>query len=417
MILTIMKSSGGFLSAKRNQINKINYYAEKINKYNQLDPEKALVHVNKLIAYRQKLQGEKHLSTTVQQWFIENDVDHVKKRIELSIRVRELSATTKLGSIYEQYNGKDSFRALIEEKLLEADEQLTVHALESGNNPIVKVVSGEQCFIIRFLRMNKNEESSNKSPRVIRELYSDMIPQIPHPYFLEKVEDDGHEITYMEYSEFYPEGNLQTLFEQLRDQKEKEIITDEEFNKTLLLYAKKLATFFTLINEQHIWYTDLKPSNILLNEHDIIISDIKGLIQSHQTIVASNKTNTSQFYYQSTVYNDNNIHLELLQCQTLATTLYELACGRLPKQKISDKGTWKNIYDFAQPVFSEEHGAFLEELIKRLNIRLPTTMTHILAQIDDHLLSYEEEHHELLIDDSDIIELPTPRKPRGYSKL
>ena len=416
-MLTLMKSSGGFLSNKRRHINKINYYAEKINKYYQSQPEKALEYVNKLIAYHQKLQGEKNLSKVIRQWFVDNDIAEVKEKIQLIIHVSELSEATKLGTIYEQYSGKDSFKALIEEKLLETNEKIAVHSLEGGNNPIVKVTSNDQCFIIRFLRMNKAEESTNKSPRNIRALYSEKIPQIPQPYLLEKIEDDGHEITYMEYSKFYPNGNLQDHFGNLRDQKENGVLTDEEFNKILLGYAKKLILFFITINEHHIWYTDLKPSNILLDGNDIAISDIKGLIQSRQSNVESNKTNTSQIYYQSTVYNNKQINLELLQSQTLATTLYQLACGRLPKQKLSEISHWENVYNFKQPIFSTEHGHFFKELIIRLNLQIPTTMDHVLAQIDERLFSEEVELNELLPDESDVIELPVPRKPGNYTKL
>lgn len=417
-MLTLMKSSGSFFSSQRRHISKINYYAEKINKYYQSQPEKALEYVNKLIAYHNKLQGEKNLSKIVKQWFVDNNIDKVKERIELIMRVNDLSATTQLGEIYEQYNGKDSFKTLIEAKLLEKDEQITVHSLEGGNNPIVRVSSNDQCFIIRFLRMNKDEESSNRSPRNIRARYSEKIPQIPQPYLLEQVEDDGHEITYMEYSKFYPNGNLQDHFNNLRDQKERGLLTNEDFNKELLIYAEKLVLFFITINEHHVWYTDLKPSNILLDNKDIVISDIKGLIQSRQVTVPSNMTNTSQTYYQSTVYNDKMINLELLQSQTLATTIYQLACGKLPKQKVSEMGVWKNIYNFKQQIFTGEDGHFLKELITRLNLEIPTTMDRVLAQIDERLYSDEIELSELLAsEDSELIELPPPRKPGSYTKL
>lgn len=416
-MLTLMKSSGSFLSTKRRHISKINHYAEKINKYHQSQPDKALEYTNKLIAYHQKLQGEKHLSPVVQLWFSDNDIGEIKKRIELVLRVNELSTTTQLSTIYQNYNGKDSFRELIEEKLVKTGEQITVHAIECGNNPLVRVTSNEQCFIIRFLRMNKNEESSNSSPRNIRARYCETIPQIPQPYLLEKVADDNHEITYMEYSKFYTNGNLQSYFDNLREQKEKGTLSAEEFNKELLLYTKKLALFFITINQQHIWYTDLKPSNILLDGNNIVISDIKGLIQSRQIIVASNMTNTSQMYHQSTVYNDNQINLELLQSQTLATTIYQLACGQLPRQQSQEMSTWENVYNFRRTVFSGKQGRFLKDLIIRLNLQIPMTMDNALAQIDERLYPGDVELYEQLHDDPGLIELPPPRKTGGYSKL
>lgn len=421
-MLTLMTLNGSYFSEKRHQINKVNYYAEKITNYHRSNPEKAREYASKLLNYYQKLSNEDRTALEVEQWFIENLPSEIIRKIDNIIsnnRLREhvfnISASARLPDIYTQYEDKDSFRTLIQNRLQRIDKDFKVVSLSSGNNPVVRVNHKDKRFIIRFLRMNRVEETQGHSPRIARELL-DGIQQIPKPYLLEQVEEDSLEVTFMEYSEYFENGNLKDYFEQLRLQKQKKLITSADFDKMILIYAKKMVDFFTAINQKNIWYTDLKPSNILLNNNDeLVISDIKGLTISLNTMVHSSRTNTSQQYFQSTVFVRNQIDLELLQCQTLGTTLYQLATGHLPEQLEMNTGMWKNIYNFKQPVFEGVTGVFLKHLISHLISPVALPMNTILTQLAPLLLAEEalKEDTDVSLDDS-LLDLQPSTETERY---
>lgn len=421
-MLTLLKITGSYFSAKRRQILKINYYAEKINAHWALEPEQALIYANKLSAYSQKLANDKSTSSTVLQWLIENPpaeivkkINHVISNNKLKENIRDLSAKVQLSGIYSDYDSKDSFRTLIQKRLDALDEDFKVVSLQSHNSPVVHVNNEQSQFIIRFLRMNKDEESSGNSPRIARELLDD-VHEISKPYLVEHVEDDNIEVTFIEFSEYYENGNLEQYFAQLRLQKAKKLITSSDFEKTLLSYTSKIVAFFITINQKNIWFTDLKPSNILLNnDNDIVISDIKGLIIAFEKEIATNKTNTSRSYYQSTVFSKNKINLERLQRQTLATTMYQLACGSLPAQNDLEDLGWRNCYDFDRPVFQSEIGVFLQHLIHKLNLKTSITMPAVLNLLTQKLSLHDDLSTGVLLEDQMAEVLPPPRATNFFN--
>ena len=272
-------------------------------------------------------------------------------------------------------------------------------------------------FVIRFLRMNVDEEISENSPRFVRARCHG-IPQIPQPYLEEWVADDGREITFLEYSKYYA-GNLQQYFNPLRSKKEMQQITEADFQQEILLFAKKLAEFFIIINQRDIWYTDLKPTNILLTENkEIVISDIKGLIASQGPMIQSNRASSSPHYYQTSVFHKEQLNLEALQCQTLAVTLYQLACNKLPTRQEKKNGAWSNVYDFEQEVFQGDMGDFFQDLIMLLNTKVPIPMASALRRIEEQLWLIENSADEVSLDDPMLVEMPPPRNNGNhYRKL
>ncbi|WP_058535827.1 protein kinase domain-containing protein [Legionella saoudiensis] len=427
-MLTPIKSSGSLFSSKRLQIDKLNEFIRKINKHHESDPQKALGYVKELNDFYQKRLQKDDLTPTVAIWFIENPIESIHNKIQqqasnnqLRNKILDLTAQIQLPTIYESYTGKDSFRTLVEGELSKVNKGYKVTAIHSNNNPIVQINHEDDSFVVRFLRMNKNDEDSGVSPRLIREQIQD-LPQIPQPYLLEFVAEDHHEITYLEYSEFYASGNLQQHFEALRNRKDLKYITTADIDKELVGYAKKLVEFLIAINEKQIWYTDLKPGNILLNdEQDIIISDIKGLISSSELEVPINRTSTSQAYFQSSVFNKNQINLKMLQCQTLATTLYELACGEPPTQLQTSNDGWRNIYNFKQPVFRSEQGKELRQLINNLLSKEPPSMEEVLEFINKHELNTNVSLEDTITSDKEntldsvsLIELSAAEESSSY---
>ena len=393
-MLTPIKSSGSFFSSKRLQIDKVNEFVRKINKHYKSDPQKALDYAQELDDFYQKRLQKDDLTPTLEVWFIENPIENIQKKIhhqisnnQLRDKILDLTTQVQLPTIYDSYTGKDSFRTLMEDELGKVDDGFKVVSIKSNNNPIVQVNHQDNSFVVRFLRMDKNDEDSGVSPRLIREQIQD-LPQIPQPYLLEFVAADQQEITYLEYSEFYASGNLQQHFDTLRHKRDLKYIPTADIERELFGYAKKLVEFFIAVNEKEIWYTDLKPGNVLLNkEQGIVISDIKGLIASSELEVHSNRTSTSQAYFQSSVFNKNKIDLKMLQCQTLATTLFELACGELPMQFSTPNGGWRYIDNFNPPFFHSEQGKEFQQLIKDLLSKDPPSMQEALEFINKHELS------------------------------
>ncbi|MCL9682619.1 protein kinase domain-containing protein [Legionella maioricensis] len=421
-MLTLITLAGGYWGTKRHQIAKVNYYAEKINLYHVSNPVKAKEYASKLLAYYRKLADENKIVNVVSEWFIENPPLQIIKRLDHQIN-RELTQDTiiylsreaQLYEIYDKYQGKSSFKSLIQKKLKKIDDAFEVITLASGNNPIVLVNYQEQRFVIRFLRMNVAEEAKGHSPRIIRELMNG-IPQIAKPYLLEHVAEDNIEVTFIEYSEYYANGNLEDRFQNLRIQKQKQYISPADFSKILLNYAVKLVNFYIVINQQNIWYTDLKPSNILLNDEDeLVISDIKGLVFSTEKMVRSSSTSTSQQYFQSSVFVKNQINLERLQCHTLGTTLYQLACGQLPEQEENVPGQWSNIYDFLLPVFKGPKGSFLKGLITDLVSEMTMPMSNILNDLNAQLLAHDDLNNTISLDEY-IIDLSPSTKAQSLFK-
>lgn len=430
-MLTPIKSSGSFFSSKRLQIDKVNEFIRKINKHHESDPQKALDYLQELSEFYQKRLLKDDLTSNLAIWFIENPIEGIQSKLQLQRsnnqlrdKILDLAAQVQLPAIYDSYSGKDSFRTLIEGELTKVDRSYEVITIPSNNNPIVQVNHKDDSFVVRFLTMNKKEETSGVSPRLIREQIQD-LPQIPQLYLSEFVAADQQEITYLEYSEFYASGDLQKHFDTLRHRKDLKYITTADVDKELFGYAKKLIEFLIAVNEKQIWYTDLKPGNVLLNnEQGIVISDIKGLIASSELEVPSNRTSVSQAYFQSSVFNNNQINLQMLQCQTLATTLYELACGKLPMQFSTHNGGWRNIYNFNQPVFRSEHGKELHQLIKDLLSKEPPSMEEALEFINrqelganpvllENTLTSEKES---TLDTVSMVELSAAEESTSYAR-
>lgn len=438
-MLTLLQSAGGYFSSKRKQINKVNYYAEKINLYYLSDAEKALTYAHKLCAYYAKLNDEKSPACLmVEEWFITNPPSLIKEKIEqlvwkeqLRLKIQDLSQKAQLPNLYRNYEGKDSFRTLIQNTLEQFDEEIQVTTIKSANNPIVHVQSEQSKFIIRFLTVSSQHDHQGAWPR--RELLAN-IKQIPKPFLLEPVTANEMEVLYFEFGEHYENGNLEEHFQRLRRNKTKKLISPNDFYNVLFVYAKKIIELYIEINQRGIWFTDLKPSNILLdNYNEIVISDIKGLILCLEGIIRANETATTKSYHQSSVFitqpddsltdddikkqKKNWINLHLLQQQTLGTTLYHLATGKLPLlQEVFDKenpDSWILTFDFSLPIFKSGTGLILKKLIIKLHDTEALDMDELLKECSDNIKS-EEQPIRL---DEDIIEIAaSPRIGRNPSR-
>ncbi|MFJ1267631.1 hypothetical protein ACD661_03550 [Legionella lytica] len=405
MMLPLLKQQSiSPFSTTRTQIKQVNTLVQKINTYQQKNQLlRALKYVDKLAVYLQQLEQENKIKAPIKEWAEQNSLDEFKKHIlsesaqrELQQKIKQLTGKAQLTSLYHLENSPSTYPNLIGNKLKTVDNKLEFESLNAENNPAIVVTNPDKnmTFIVRFFRTINTGDSKHRSPREIREQCSKDMPQIPAPLAMEPIAKEGNDELYFEYSQFYPEGNLKNYFANLREQKEQGIISAPEFDKALLDCSKQLMEFLVSLNERKIWYTDMKPSNILLNEGKIILSDIKGLLESKSAKTQSNMINATKSYHSSNVFFNDNVNLELLQCQTLAATLYQLACGELPEPN-GTINCWKNTYDFSQPVFQSEHGHFVMSIIELLSANIPITMEKALSRVKEQLAQMDSAQDDM----------------------
>jgi serine/threonine protein kinase len=375
----------------KQQIKSLNKILKTMNECALNQPEELTPLYQKLVAFHRKKVGGGSAKQPIKDWFVAHPLFQIDRVIQQAIKektiltsITELSQQADLIAIYRRYEGKDSFRTLIEQQLHDIDEGIEVVNLGGGNNPVVRVrLDEDRFFIMRFLRVGSQEDYAGVSPRCLRDSLQN-VDELPMPYLLTPVEDDRQEVTYLEFSPYYERGSLADHFKKLREQKDKKSI---DTNQLVLIYAQKMISFLSKINPHNIWYTDLKPENILLpmmvNEDYVVINDIKGLILSPNNKIRRNMVSMTPAYYQSSVYEGRDVHLDLLQRQTLANTLYELACGKLPIPEITHQPDWKNQYNFDQPCFKNPEGLFLVQFIRELNRSQAFPLTHFTSMIED----------------------------------
>ncbi|KTC94681.1 hypothetical protein [Legionella erythra] len=385
----LLPVEGGLLSQKRKQIVLLNDILKKMNHTQKSDPERLPYYYGKLEALHRKIMGKGEADHVIKQWFLTHPLYKTQQQIielvkhrQLEKKVKKLVKQLDLDNLYSKYTNKDSFKRLVQDRLMALDTSYKVTSLGGGNNPILRItLNKDQQFIMRFVRVDSQDEDRGVSPKQAREQASGM-PEVPQPFLMHFVASDFQEKTYIEFGHYYPQGSIDELFKQLNAHKK-----DSPDKETMvLLYARKFLEFYLDLNRRGVWYTDLKPSNILLDSQGgIVISDIKGLLPSHESKVVSSKTNTSKAYYQSSVFEGKAINLERLQRQTLANTLYQLTTGQLP---VSIKGhyiDWKYKYNFNQDCFKSPEGELIKSLILQLNMSRPKPLTHYLTLINDHL--------------------------------
>ncbi|CDZ77573.1 Protein kinase domain protein [Legionella massiliensis] len=389
-MLSLIPLKGFYLSEKRKQIVKVNYLVNQINHYKKTEPNNAEPFIAELYAYQNELIEKTIAVEPVLSWFDSNPAHKVRKLIRekirektLILRIKELFAATNMTDIYYQYTGAASLRNLIQQRLELIGDKYQVINLDKGKTPLVRVIGEHnESFVMRFIQLNSREEAAGTSARFAREFLVDFAP-IAKPYHLAFIEDDDHEVSFLECSKYYKNGSLDTLFRHLR----KQLASNIELGQLVLLYAQQLFEFFIAINQKNIWYTDLKPSNILLDNNDhLIFNDIKGLVISTTKKTTSNRVHISKEYYSPSVYTrDNRINLERLQRQTLANTLYQLACGQLPIQIRINEQNWENAYEFSQEIFQNKIGDYLKNLINLLNMKKAVPMTKLLVETRDFM--------------------------------
>ncbi len=371
----------------KQQINSLNAILKAINRCALDKPEKLMPLYEKLVLLHIKTVRAGKAKPPIITWFAAHPLFYIEKSLQLLIKdketqssIIELSQHMDLRAIYRRYEGKDSFRQLVHDQLVAANIDCNVINLGGNNNPIIRVELDEQHrFVMRFLRVNSQEDLSNLSPHHVRGLLGD-VAEVPQPYLLIRVDSDYLETTYIECGPYYERGSLEDLFQHLHEQQKKA----PELAYLTLLYAQKILKLLMELNNRDVWYTDLKPGNILLTDNEqIAISDVKGLVLSPDKKINKNRVSISPAYFQSSIFDKGDVNLERLQRQTLANTLYEMLCNELPNPKITHQPDWKNEYDFTKPCFQSPEGIFLKKFIRELNKSKANSLNNFLVLIFD----------------------------------
>lgn len=392
-MLPTIPSEGHFFSAKKQQIKRMNALVKKINTGTHFDEEQARKYYLRLCNYYWHLMSNGLACAVVRQWFQDNPLYKIEKFIDNQVRrkllmlnLKEITSSANLLQVYAGYEGKDSFRSRMINMLHDIDPEYTAENLGGENNPVLKVSKEDECFICRFFRVNAEEDDKEASQRFARDRLKE-IPYVVQPYELIFLENDGHEKIYLEFTEYLENGTMEAFFKWLHeDYADDEIAEMDELHNIALMYCKDLLNFYTLINECGVWYTDLKPSNILLNEEGAIrLSDAKGLILSDKLYVPICQANLTQEYHATTAYKGNQLNLLVLQRQNFACTLYELLTNQLPEQTQCTKdGAWfrKNKFDFSHPVFAGRLGNFFKHMIKDMHNKAESGFEEYLEEIN-----------------------------------
>ncbi|MCA0403582.1 MAG: hypothetical protein LCH30_07250 [Proteobacteria bacterium] len=376
----LSKIKGIVLNDKERLINK---YIKRINSNLLNAPNTALEAALEL----EKLNNpENQNSKTLQGWFLENWdnltdlIRSLRKRLDIKdglslteLVIQKIDTPQILTTIYDKLNldgsSKNTFIKIISELFHIKEED--VHDLSASNNAVVHVSLNPQAerysdfndaIIVRIVRIDALENSPLSARKLLWGLKG-----ISFPLFCKEIGDDGLEKTFLEIGSFYPRGDLDTHFTKLREHKS-EKLRYNSIGDELLKYSAQLIQLMIKCNKRGIKLTDLKSKNILLdNNGGLQISDPKGFLRSDSSQFLSNKVNSTQDYYSDDVFlkedktHKHYIKLNLLQCQTLAATLYELIVGER-----AEKVNGKLMFDFTSPFFATRTGAFIQEFISDL---------------------------------------------------
>ncbi|KTD64107.1 protein kinase family protein [Legionella spiritensis] len=387
MGMSHLPSQGRFFSPKRKQIKHINHLLDKINSNitGEQDIEAVRKYYLKLCDYYWKLMSKGTASNAVREWFKENPLYAVEQWIAREIPRRTFQAkllpitsrTNLLKDLYKEYEGKSSFGNKFTDMLNtyaldnpEREPKYQDEDLSGSNNPVVKITRTDEHFICRLFRVNSSEDEMAISARIARERLT-RVDYVVQPYELFFLEDDGHEKVYMEFTEYFERGSIEAFFKNLHGKLNNDAGMDiEDIQNMSLFYYKELLEFYRKINQHNVWYTDLKPSNVLLSKEGALrISDAKGLLLSSEKMVPICQTNTTQEYHQTSAYHKNLLNLEILQRQNLACTLYQMLTNEIPEQVFDEESIarcWTTDFNFEHPCFTGSKGEELRTIIEEL---------------------------------------------------
>lgn len=405
--------AGSLFGKKRSQIKTINKFLKTINSDLDKDLDKAERAYQQLSQYYYKLMSHNSADSYIKAWFSQHPLYEIKNLLQAERQKRglltdDLSAkdavkmtplklklmhrinhSQHLDKIYKNFDSPDSFRSTIEAFLREEiDEPFSVASLGGQNNRVLKVTVGDETFVCRLFSVLEDEYDLGITAKQAREKLTE-VAYVAQPFKMKQLNDNSGEWVFLEFSPFYPQGDLETYFDQLH---EDESISIEDIQQITWHFTKQLLDFYQEIARHDVWYADLKPGNLLLTEeNNIRISDAKGFILSENRKVPVKYTNTTKSYISSSVFDkDHQIDLLSVERKNLAATIYHLLTNNLPDTKQKSSSTsfeWRLKFDFNQAIFDNEQGRFFQELITDLYQR----KVHSFEECADRIADFESD--------------------------
>ncbi len=361
------KKGAFFFQAGNPAKNKINGYVNGINDaLKAKEWDKAEQQLKKLVDYIYKKINSKHRDPAIMAWFEQNPLYSVTQKIMRCKALDVVRNHPNARDMFNQLTSNDALASYISSLLSgEIDNsQYRLKNLGGENNQVVYLSVGDEEYVCRFYRVLKqekqNRESSLDAVHRLSKLDAVVYPDLM--VLVKDCDDQLEEQVYLELSEYFSHGTLEDYFNQLH----KNNADNKTIQMECLDFTNQFLSFFKEISTQGVWYTDLKPSNVLLNEKNRIrISDTKGFVISDEPLKRINRCGVTANYHDVSCYEDKFLKLPETQQKTLAATLYHLMTNR-PPERSQEGSEWQLKFDFDKPVFSGKYGQKLKQLITDL---------------------------------------------------
>lgn len=289
------------------------------------------------------------------------------------------------------YANRDTWQNMLKEQL----PNMEVSYKGGGNNPlfVVKDPTTQRSVVVRRLLLQghyiENTERVGKS--YFQALKRARENNIDHHF--------SEQYSYVEFGQSIEGENVMLeVSEVMTSDLEKKVkrdaerLDDEEHMQNVAKHSMKLLKLLNDLDTANIYYPDIKPSNIMVDEDgELRISDIKSLfvrdgsgqIPMHFTEITRSYTNTQS------EDSHRNLLLDNHESISMGVVLYELATGEVPERIAGERSAHN--FNFDQSMFKTPTGEKLKEYIIKL--------TDPLKQIDKNI---DQAHRALMYNKTEI---------------
>jgi len=237
--------------------------------------------------------------------------------------------------------------------------------LGGNNNPVAKISHplSEQAVVLRFVPVSKTASANGTSSEQALSVLQ-TSPRFQKPFFKTQAVETEFEKILLECSAFHAKGSLESFCKAQRSH-----LNEDEFTQMVTKQVRNLFFLAASIRRKGVWHTDIKPSNLLLDDNgNLVLSDTKGLLLYEGRFIKRNRIDASCAYYDTSILGaGNQTDLSRLLQLNIAVSIYEILSGELPEQdfKIAARDASLN-FDFSGAVFSTSEGKRLKSCIKNL---------------------------------------------------
>lgn len=293
-----------------------------------------------------------------------------------------------------------------------------VKLIGGKNNPVflVENLTTGAKNIVRFLQVSQAaQKNQNSCIQAIERLQKANDPAISKQYHrayadVSSLMDDY----FIEISECLEHGNLEeainSKYPPITEKEMRRGITDlkgKTINrqKDVLAYAKALINMHHRMEQRGVYYTDIKPSNLMIGSNnkppshvDIVYSDAKSFLLSSDGKWHDFRDSpqvTDAFVNTSLMSPPlgEAFDLKRISRQALASSIYQMVTGEQPTKDRSNTGDV--IYDFQHYAFTGPEGEALKSTIENLIADPAPAYDSVLKLADPTLTSSQRYAQQL----------------------